>query len=169
MSPIEALDRVLDEFDGTHVEPLQAYMTGHPDPPMAVIVDRALTDDTKNQQGATWLLKEYGAAGVVPGPAATARLLSGSVRLKHWEAQLHLCQLVRHLVIEDDVEAGLFGFLQRAAESDKPFVRAWAYDGLDALADQHPHRREQVDQLLEAGATDPKASVRARIRNLREA
>jgi len=58
--------------------------------------------------------------------------------------------------------------LHACCESPRPFVRAWAYNGLGLLAARDPSLRPEIDALFDAAMAEDKASVRARIRNVRK-
>ncbi|QDV06274.1 hypothetical protein Poly30_17820 [Planctomycetes bacterium Poly30] len=82
------------------------------------------------------------------------------------DARLHLAQLIQHLEIPATCAKPLAEFLTNGCQSEHAFLRAWAMDGLYRLSLQHPRYEEPARRALEAGADDPKASVRARARRI---
>jgi hypothetical protein len=158
----------LADYDGTHKEPLEAILrTWEPTAELlAELVELSSAEDASVAAGATWLLRAWVEQGVPLRPhdvSELARRLTGITAL--W-ARLHVCQTIRSLRI-DTQDAGLFGtFLGECRGSERPFIRAWATDGLHHLALRHPDYESDARVALEAALTDPAASVRARARRI---
>ena len=84
-----------------------------------------------------------------------------------WEAQLHLCQIARHLTVSAK-DAGRFAtWLEGLLAHKRPFLRAWSLDALCRMALQHERYRTRALQALDAASRDSAASVAARVRRLR--
>ncbi len=167
------LDAAIAAFDGKHTAPLEAF-SARQTPTAAVI--RALTaragaPDAKQQSAATWLLKHYGDNGLTFTARQTAALLALLHQVTHWEAKLHLLQIFPGLAVPKDEAPALFTLLTGPAYlgDDNKFVRAWTYNALAALAAQHPAQQAEVRALLDRGADDEAASVRARLRRIAKA
>lgn len=125
-------------------------------------------DDERLQANATWLVKRHAeAGGGFTGPQRNALCgLLGQVTA--WPAALHVLQTVARINIpvthaQDVFERGLDW-----AESDNKFVRAWAYNALAVVGEQHPPLRAKVQTQLIRGRFDPAASVKARLRHIIE-
>ncbi len=118
-------------------------------------------DDRMVSEGATWVLKSELETGRRLDESLTARLVAAADRVTAWQAQLHLCQIVAHLEVPESARAPLRTWLIQRLDADRPFLRAWALDGLCHLSDG------PLGSLLDRMADDPSASVRARVRNLR--
>lgn len=161
----------LQAFDGTHMAPLEHVATHLQDQPAAIddLCILAAEPDTTLQTAATWVLKRLQEKGAVFSSAQTEALLDLLAYVSPWSAQLHLLQLLPGLTIPAHAKTHLYEVLSNLRTSKKTFVRAWAYNGLAVLAEQYPAFRAEVAGLLYHEEPNEKASVKARIRNLRKA
>jgi hypothetical protein len=126
-------------------------------------------DDPQIQIRATWLLKRLAEEKATFKTAHLIAVFDSVSTLVHWEARLHICQMLQHITIPTGCEKKLAGFLARCADEDNRFVRAWAYSGFYELAKQHPKYREYAMEQLDRGDSEKSAAVKARIRNIRKA
>jgi len=158
----------LADYDGTRKEPLETILrTEEPTPALlGELVELSAAEDANVGAGATWLLRAWLESGV-PIPAdAVSSLAERLPEIGAQWARLHVCQSVRSLDI-GPAEAPLFAaFLQDCRASDRPFLRAWATDGLYHLSRGHPAFQDSATAALEAALIDPAASVRARARRI---
>ncbi|MEM8930246.1 MAG: hypothetical protein AAGE94_03680, partial [Acidobacteriota bacterium] len=81
-------------------------------------------------------------------------------------ARLHVCRMIAVIEIPEHAADGFADFLRHGVESEHKFLRAWAIDGMHRLALQHPRLADEAETILQRGADDAAASVRARIRNI---
>ncbi len=116
--------------------------------------------------GATWILKAELDDGAQLPAVLVDRLVASLDEVQSWPAMLHLCQCIRHLLLSPVQAAALRLWLSPLLRHKRPFLRAWALDGLCHLPDvgQDP----PILQHLDAMENDPAASVRARARALRK-
>ncbi len=63
---------------------------------------------------------------------------------------------------KDEIEK----FLRECLGNEKKFVRAWAYNGFQILAEQFSEYKEEVSKLFEQALREEATSVKARIRQL---
>lgn len=159
----------LAAFDGKHTEPLEA-LAERLAPDHTVIAELtalAGQDDAKLQTAATWLLKRVQEDGCVFSTDQIEGLLDLLEQSDSWEARLHLLQMLPAWALPAERSQALRRRLLGPAFLQAPnkFLRAWTYNALATLADQHPDYRKEVTTLLHHGAEDEAASVRARIRN----
>ena len=96
-------------------------------------------------------------------------MLDLTVTATHWEASLHLLQMLPGWPIPRGKTKRLAKRLRENLEADNKFVRAWCYNGLFELARQHGEFRDEVSQLLDQAEQTEAASVKARIRKIRAA
>lgn len=144
----------------------QAAFSSEPDYPQW-LADFAGDEDWRVSSGSTWLLLDHLKQG--NGLAATPlqKLLDSLDDLSHWSAQLHVCQSIRHLHL-DAVQASRFAdWLETMLEHKRPFIRAWALDGMVSLGRKFEPLSGRAVAALDAAEKDEAASVRARARNLR--
>lgn len=86
------------------------------------------------QRAATWLLKRHLEVGNSLS-VADCRAVFGRLPVQeHWESKLHILQCLPHLDIREDDSVGVEQFLDACLESERKFVRAWAYNGFNELS-----------------------------------
>jgi len=128
---------------------------------LETLIGLAGDDDRMVSEGVTWVLKSELEMGEKLDENLTARLIAAVDSVTAWQAQLHICQIVAYLHVPENARETLRQWLIQRLDADRPFLRAWALDGLIRLPDS------PSDELLDRMADDPSASVRARVRNLR--
>lgn len=116
--------------------------------------------------GASWLLKSALEGGAKPSTKQTKALIDNALIIQNWVAQLHICQLIRHMEVPEIKAAQLCEWLSHLLVHRRPFVRAWSLDALSALAGQHADYADVFNAALEEARGDDAASVRARARRL---
>ena len=126
-----------------------------------------LVPDTDVQVAATWLLKQYVERQEARTDPAVQALYYELDAIVATEARLHVLQVMPHVPIPADAASDVERFLHDCLVHENTFVRAWSYTGWNELARTFPDYRPQVDAMLQEGLTHGKASVKARIRNLR--
>ncbi len=158
----------LREFDGKHTAPLKKIskeLIHHKEKIQELIVF-AQHNDIKIQAAATWLLKNLIEENVKFSQPQTTALINLLSNLNHWEAKLHILQILPNLKIPAKQYDLLYKDLGHTIQSEHKLLRAWAYNGLAILADQNSKLRFAVSKKLNLAQGDSAASVRARIRNL---
>ena len=167
----DALAEAMLDFDGAHTDALERFAAESAVTPELIqrLCDFASSDDRKAQSAATWLIKRMTGSGATLSARQTETLLDLFSSEIHWQARLHLLQMLDRLVIPAERAPSLWDVLMRLTEAENKFVRAWSYFGLAVLARQHPDFRAEALALLAAGEGDTAASVRARIRRIRKA
>jgi len=162
------LSEEIASWDGKSAAVLQATYERHSAEMGFVATILAHISDVESQRAATWLLKRHLEAGNSLSVAGCRTVLGRLSVQEHWEAKLHILQCLPYLDIPEDDIVGLEQFLEACLESERKFVRAWAYNGLNELALRFPRYREKVDGMLARAGESESASVRARIRNMRK-
>ncbi len=170
---------MLRSYDGKRVAPFRAVAEALSEGPgrgngsIGHLLELAAFDETALQVGATWVLKYLAERNVVPRGGQAVALLQLLRRPLASDALLHLLQTLPHMDLAADLPAGeeraLHRALLRLIESDRVFVRAWAYNGLGLLAARHPALREEVEALLRRAERTETAAVKVRVRYAREA
>lgn len=165
---MSALLDALEDYDGKRTEVLELIRDGL-QPAAAHLPDAiecAAHADGRVAAGATWLLRAWVEAGVECDAASVAELAAVLPSIVDPWARQHVCQAVRSLTIPKASAAAFAKFLRAGVTSDRPFLRAWAVDGLHRLAGQHGRYAAAARDALAAAEQDPKASVRARARRI---
>ena len=164
------LRKRLEAFDGVHTATLEAIFATVPsDPPvLSELCNLALSDERNMQSASTWLLKRFTEGGVRLSETQSEALLGLLMRESHWEAKLHVLQMMAALTLSAAAVPALWSTLIDMTSQANNLVRAWSYNGLAVLADRHWAYRAEAVELLERGAEDEASSIRARIRRLRK-
>ncbi len=118
------------------------------------------------QRGSSWLIKNWIEDGHRLGQTATERICALVNEMEHWEAKLHLLQVLPSLAIPRDQAGNVYRFVRSGILDPNKLVRAWAYGGFYHLARQHDSYAAEARELLEVAMRDEAASVRARLRNV---
>ena len=173
----------LRSYDGKRVAPFRAVAEalsrapGRGEEAIGRLVRLAASDEMELQTGATWVLKYLAERGVAPRGTEAAAMLRLLNRPLAPDALLHLLQTLPHMDLPAkraaDLPAGegrsLHHSLLQLTESDRVFVRAWAYNGLGLLAARNPALRDEVESLFDTASRHETAAVRVRIRHARAA
>ncbi|MDE2981308.1 MAG: hypothetical protein OXU74_08940 [Gemmatimonadota bacterium] len=166
----------LRSYDGKRVAPFRVVAEAMRDAPEGA-VDRLLelagSDETALQEGATWVLKYLAERDEAPRGDEAVTLLRLLNRPLASDALLHLLQTLPHMDLAADLPAGeeraLHRALLRLIESDRVFVRAWAYNGLGLLAARNPALRDEAEGLFSLAEETETPAVKVRIRHARAA
>ena len=162
------LSEEIASWDGKSAAALQSTYERHSAEEDFVATILAHLSDVESQRAVTWLLKKHLEVGNSL-TVADCRAVFGTLSVQeHWEGKLHILQCLPYLSIPEDDSAGLEQFLDACLESERKFVRAWAYNGFNELSLRFPRYREKVDGMLARAGESESASVRARIRNIRK-
>jgi hypothetical protein len=160
----------LADYDGKHNEPLESILRSREATPDVLdeLVALSVAEDANVATGATWLLRAWVEEGLALHSGAVSSLAERLSAIDAPWARQHVCQTVPSLAIAS-VDAPLFfDFLEECRASERPFLRAWAMDGLCHLAQGHPDFQARADAALQAGLSDGAPSVRARARRILE-
>ena len=157
------------EYDGKDTGSLAA-IAARIDPSTAVLqglCDLADSDEARIQSASSWLLRRYVSAGAILSQTQSEQALAVLTAGRHWEARLHVLQMMGDLTIPSSRVEQLWPALIEQTTDVNKFIRAWSYHGLAVVADQHPPYRDCALNLLAAAEQEEAASVRARIRRIR--
>ena len=117
--------------------------------------------------GATWLLRAWLDKGAETTTAQSSTLSRLLPSIQNHHSIQHVCQCIGSLRIPRGQTTERFAdFLRNGTQSERPFARAWATDGLVRLAQQHPSYLDDAQAAVAHALEDPKASVRARAKHL---
>jgi hypothetical protein len=94
-------------------------------------------------------------------------LISKLETVESWAAQLHLCQVIRHLSPNAQGAEEIVRWLLPLLAHDRPFVRAWSLDALCHVSALYSVYASRAEEALNSATRDAAASVRARARNLK--
>jgi len=123
-----------------------------------------LTLNPTYEKGATWLLKAWLESGYTLSKTQIKRIYGLLEQLENWEAKLHVLQCIHFMPIERAEKKQVYSFLRQSIIDSNKFVRAWAYNGLYELSQQHSKYLAETKEFFEMAMRDEAASVKARIR-----
>lgn len=159
------------EYDGKGIASLGS-IAAQIDPSPAVLqtlCDFAGSDEARIQSASSWLLRRYAGAGATLSSGQTDQVLNILRADCHWEARLHVLQMMGDLTFPANRVERLWPAVIEQTTDVNKFIRAWSYYGLAVIADQHPIYRDRALSLLAAADQEAAASVRARVRRIRKA
>ena len=167
---VSSLRRELAGFDGRHTEVLESVRDARQ--PTKRLLRECMSlgsaDEPGLAAGATWLFRAWVEGGAAVDAAMIQDLAQSLPTVSDDWARLHLCQTVRALTIPESAADAFAEFLEECRHERRPFLRAWAVDGLYRLAQQHADYGEAAEDALTAAEQDSAASVRARVRQIRK-
>ncbi len=126
----------------------------------------ALLEHAESEVESSWLLKKHIEETGAITPELEHRILHALPKAQHWEAALHILQMIPYLSIAQDQAPQIRDHLLILKEHDNKFVRAWTYNALHALQNQHPEYSDEIMPMLDSAYGDEAPSVKARIRQL---
>ncbi|MEL7121830.1 MAG: hypothetical protein AAFO07_20450, partial [Bacteroidota bacterium] len=134
----------LQEWDGKHVDYLIDIYDNYSN--QDVFFDQLLEISTIQvlQTATTWLIKHHYDQKQSLNQHQIDNLLGISTELVHWEAQLHVLQLLPKVKISETILPIVDEFVNNCLESKKKFVRAWAYQGFYELTKHRPEYKEPL-------------------------
>jgi len=160
----------LRQFDGKRTVDLERLSDSLPrsDDSVARLLVVAEHDETTVQVGATWILKRWLEEGVPHVERSAVHLVQLLTHATHWQARLHLLQMLASLCVPVESLSVLVKELSGLLMDDNKFVRAWALSALANVADQNDALRQDVNSTIEDAENDEAASVRARVRQIQK-
>ncbi len=164
---MDNLKKALIEWDGIHKEALEEiYETYAAETDFfPQIVDWTLTDPSL-QIAATWLVKHHYDNKASLEESLEEQLIVTCNELKDWQSQLHLLQLLASFSLKKEYLPYLEAFVRKNLESERPFLRAWAMQGLFEIYQLNPALKPELEQRCQEALKMEKASVKARVRKI---
>ena len=160
----------LSEFDGKDTSPL-AILVEQLTPGeefVDLLIELVEEGERAIQVAGTWVLRRLFDSEIALTREQRQGLLDLLTGVSDWECRLHLLQLFPRLEVPKARATALFDLFMNDSAAPNKFVRAWGYNALVCLADQHRELREQVTEMIESAASSESASIKARIRNVRK-
>ena len=165
---LDALHARLAAYDGRTTSELTAIAEDWSDDAgyCAALITLAGSDEGHVANGATWLIKAALEGEGAFSPAEIDQLIDTLPALMDWAAQLHVAQSLRLLDLPQARGQEIAEWLTPLLTHKRPFLRAWALDGMAHLARSLEGFDAEFTAALGAALEDDAASVRARARNL---
>lgn len=163
----------LADYDGKALSMLGELKARHGNDPnfTSTLIDLMAGVNEMIAGGATWLIKNMLETGNQLDRKQAKAFVDAMPQLNGWQAHLHACQSLQFLPREVLQEAELGLWLEKQCGSERPFIRAWAVDGLVRMHLAKPHSSELFEhatKALSSAQSDESASVRARARKLQK-
>ncbi len=172
---LACLITAIAEYDGKNINSLKSIAARISPSPTVLnaLCDLLDSDDGHMRSASSWLLRRYVSAGAALSPRQTQQVLRTLQRDTqhgwHWQARLHLLQMMGDLCLPAACAEPLWCALCKSAAEENKFIRAWSYSGLAVIAEQYPSYRGHALVMLAAAEYEGAASTRARVRQIRKA
>ena len=167
---MKTLEEALGRYDGKATEVLAEIRAAFSARQtfLSELVSLASHEKAAISDGATWLIKALLDDGGRLTDSEAEALLGRLDAITSWQAQLHICQSVRHLAVPKHLASNCADWFEALLKSKRPFLRAWSMDALQELASRDAMLGDRAKDVLRAAERDPAASVRARARRWKE-
>ncbi len=131
------------------------------------MVEATISQKAALERNGSWLLKRHVEKKRTISEVLWIIVLQSMANLTHWEAKLHLCQILsRQTDMVGEQSEITAAYLLTCAADQKPMLRAWAISAFYQLSKRYSTYEKQAKQLVEKARHDPAKSVQARIRRL---
>lgn len=163
----EALIEKLGGWDGKQTQYLiDIYQNQKNDPSFFKDLVGLTTTHQNLQTATTWLIKHHYDEKQTIDPVLIEQLLYTCPRLNHWEAKLHVLQLLPHFQLREAVLPYVEEMVRKGLTDKKKFVKTWSFQGLYELSKYIPEMKEEVLLRCQEAMEIESASVKARVRKI---
>lgn len=129
------------------------------------IIDYYLLE-TELQKVTSWLIKHHYDTKNQLTESQIEKILSASNRLKDWEGQLHILQLIPKFNIDKNIASKIKSFVRKSMTSEKKFVKAAAYEAYFEIVKCIPELLSEFKLLCEESLVKESASIRSKIKKI---
>ncbi|USD67668.1 hypothetical protein [Vibrio sp. SCSIO 43136] len=160
------LQTELEQWDGKSTDYLHLiYQEHHFE---ANFIDQLLEKSTLDpyQESATWLLKHHLESEEQLTDQEMRQVYQLIPFLTHWQAKLHLLQIMPYLPVQSDEKDSLEQFIKLCIADRNKFLRAWAYNALFVLSQQYSEYLIDVKRIFKIALKKEAPSIKARIKNI---
>lgn len=124
--------------------------------------------DRNLERPASWLLKHHLEMGFMLSNKLNDKALQAFQLMEHWEARLHILQMLKLFQINDSMAPELWQVVLQQTQENNKLIRAWSYNALHEISLQHPEYKSQALSYLNfAEKNEQAASVLARVRKIK--
>ena len=118
------------------------------------------------EREATWLFKHHCENKAISlNSTECESFYSSAICLQHWEATLHVLQVMEYVKMPLRQSSAIYDFLQKCTEHENKMVRAWAYYGLAVFAVSFPEKKTEIlATLTQVKELEAAASIKVRLR-----
>lgn len=157
----------LQEWDGKHKNFMEKiYYDRYQEANFFSDLTELCLNHPETRVAATWLIKHhYDNKKSLPYELIDPLLKAGK-DFEHWEAQLHILQILPKIKMKEEVVPYVEELARKGLNSHNKFVRAWSYQGLYEVSKSIPEMTEEVRLLCEQAMVVESASVKARVRKV---
>ena len=163
----KTLSQQLQQWDGIHTEDLiKLYQAKAQDPLFFDTLIELCLHETMLQKASTWLIKHHYDQRQQLEDAAILKLLSACDHLEHWEAKLHILQIIPSFELKEQSIPLISSFIKSAFDEEKKFVRAAAYPAFFAMTKVLPDLQQELKQRCEKAMEVESASIKSKVRKI---
>ncbi len=157
----------LKKWDGVHIDYVTNLYKTHCNTPLFFesLVD-IYSNEKDLQKVTTWLIKHHYNNGYSLPQTLTEKLANASGTVEHWEAKLHILQLLPYFKLTDESFVKTYDFVRQCLKDENKFVRAWAYHGMYELSIYVPELKSELEHLCNRAMETESASVKAKVKKV---
>ncbi len=161
------LEEKLRRWDGKHTNYLIAiYQQQVYDSAFVDAIIQLYLKHIELQSATTWIIKHFVDNGNKLNQAQIDKILSEVNMLEHWEAQLHILQLIPQFQVSTKNAESVEPFVREKLTSEKKFVKAAAYEAYYEIVKVYTALANEFRILCEEALANESASVRAKVRKI---
>lgn len=114
----------------------------------------------------SWLIKhQYDLKKTIPQELID-QVLEACYEVEHWEAKLHILQLLPHWVIKEDLLLTVDDFVRKCLEDKNKFIRAWAFEGMFVVSRYIPEYIPELKVLCQHALDNESAAIKSKVRHI---
>jgi hypothetical protein len=163
------LKTLLQEWDGTHTEYLQAVYRSHvKDEKFFDTIIRLYLSSTQLKRITSWLIKHHYDYNNQLSQDQIIKILSHVDKLEHWESKLHILQLIPSFDLDIQNAESIEPFIKKALRSEKKFVKAAAYEAYFEIVKLKPGLQREFKSMCEEALKKESASIKSKVKKIIE-
>ena len=161
------LSRELKSWDGIHMEPLSSLYNAAEDKNDLIrqVID-VLLSDLSLETATTWLIKHHIDQKNNLDNDQWSAVLGIFDQLNHWEAQLHVLQILPKAHLDSSSAATLEFSVGKLLNAENKFVKAAAYEAYDFLCNYLTQYLSSFVERCHQALEFESASVKVKIRRI---
>ena len=121
---------------------------------------------TDLQVVSSWLIKHQYDLKKTISQELIDQVLEICNEVEHWEARLHILQLLPHWEIKEDLLLTVDDFVRKCLEDNNKFIRAWAFEGMFAVARYIPEYIPELKMLCQHALENESAAIKSKVRHI---
>ncbi len=164
------LSTKLSQWDRKHTDYLiEIYSLNKKDIDFINRVIEIYNDNEELEHATTWLLKHFIDNGNDLSPLQVTNIVDKLDKLKYWESQLHILQIIPKIKITPELACTLESGVKAKMRSEKKFVKASAFMAYYEIVKLQPELKNEFQNICEEALLTESASIKSKIKNILKA